>query len=492
MKQTLRTLLLFAVVYFPLNAMEITETVERPNTPKYDRARDCFTNQPLSLIHCASKQVGKNIVSHFHKITGSTVDTFFTKTNNTLARLPIELQPLVEQQTLIEATTHGYTFDFSINCYASRNNMAYNITHRMLLSDSNYQGQLVKSELSPNKKYLTFTFQATDDQEHITVATNDNGIWKNKASIDEQLDTPCPFKYPSFVSFLDNKTFATCRLPSYPSNLHKVTIWNMQDEHVIKIQEEKPSLTKVIHVQDTDHNSLLLLLDTKNFLWAVRKNNDGTFLQKISSLEFPQNICATLINNKKNIILTTNDANSDFYFIENIDNTLTFLKKFSPQPQNTENNTKSIFGGYATKRIADFDNGILTYCLQFGAEAYVHKVFKFLSCDIETGKVINFFEQPWNGHFDGIKKFNIPSLKEIFAFIAFSNSSHDKTLLSALKQSTLINDLPEDYKNQLLKKIDATLSLPAKTETKEINENNDHIAPTEQDTYSYYPSCGLQ
>ncbi len=411
MKQSLRIFFLFFVIYFPLNAMEITE---KPNTPKYDRARDCFTTQPLSLIHQSSKQVAQNISEYFGQINGETVDAFASEFNAEFTTLPIELRPLVEQQTLIEAAKRGYIGDYSKNklqdpdwkfMYGVRS-YGFRVTIRKKIFNENgnqavalqhldFDSVVFDCHLSSNEQLLAIALH----NGNIQFFKNDNNIFNSLSATQQKADN-CENHVARFVDH------QTC-LSWINNSPEKIDIWHIADNGNLTRTEEPLEFT--VGDIESSCKEFLLFLDTKKTLWGCHKNNNGKYLQKITSLESLHDLHDVFEAKNKQLIALSNPNSLTIRVIANIDGSLTLIKKISLKSAPTK---------FPRYYIRSFENGILTF-----EHADKSPIYEHTSIDIDTEKIVNNIELEY-----GFEPMLNPPLNAIFASIAGANSHIDQKL----------------------------------------------------------------
>lgn len=427
MKHFYKQFFLFSCVVVS-SSLAMQENREKPNTPRYDRARGHFTEQPLSLVHYASKQVDAHFASSFHEIHGENVDEFSTKVNATLAKLPLELRPLVEQQTVIEAAKNGYTFEY-------RKKVDENYEREIDSGDYSINGKGKILEIinknTGNKKEVLFEYNiltickspqeqliAVTEHNQITFLGNNGEVWDVISKIPIETSFKC-------FGFLDDTTAILF------DSKDTLNICTHKDRKLSISQQKLDPAPKGL----LGFCNVLFFYDTTGTLFACQSAVDGNFLKKIRENGSKRPFGPHLVSSNKNNYVVFQGDQGDLNVISKINGIVSFVKSIQ----------------YNNRRyLRSFENGILTIKkIDDTPGHFSTKKFESTSIDVDTEKTVNTFKDTF--YFEPLLNL---SFSAILASIALSNSAKNKDSLVALKESSLVESLPEEYKSHILSKIE--------------------------------------
>ncbi len=406
--------------------------------PRYDRARRCFTRTVPSLVECMLKRMPKVLIPNLKVLTGETLDSHESAIQKTLSKVPAELREPISFNFMLHAAKHNYKMIFykrrktkkalskiclkddkKLNIYGSMNQSAKEDTlicdDIILDHDTNPSGNTMALSLTNGAVQF---FQKKDT------------VWEDIGA------TPPENNKTVFhvTRFFDDTTCV-----SYSINIrNELTLYTLNNA---SLQSSKIPLESSIYLTNPNKKNILFFIDPAWNLFCCLKNQSGIQVQKVTSLSSRDEFDSVVSENKFfNYVVNDFSENPILHVIGLIDTQLQAIKQIK---------ACNIFSIANKVYVKSFKKGIIHLAKAIDDNhSFDEKTFEHHAIDVNAESSIATF----HGKFYVKPMLNLP-YQAILALIALENSD-DPSQLAAWATSSVVKNLSEELKNQLMEEHD--------------------------------------
>lgn len=431
--------LILSIVAFSAHAMEQLPKPEenecpKPNVPRYDRARRCFTRAVPSLVECALKQIPRVLVPDLKKINGETLDDYEAAIKKTLSRVPIELHAgiLSSYNLLLHAARHDYKAIFYEKHKPKNASKQYYKQEKTLkIHEANQSSK--EDTLTCNDTILDYDFNPSGNTIALSLKNGAVQFFQKKDTSWEDIGaTPADNKTTVFhvTRFFDDTTCV-----SYNREIrNKLTLHTLNNA---SLQSSKIALESPIWSVNPNKKNILFFMDLASNLFCCLKTESGVCIQKITPLSSYQEFTSIISDGHfLNYVLNDFSKNPIFHIIGLVGTQLRAIKKIEMHT------ISSIANKVYVKR---FKKGVIYIAKAIDDNpSFDEKIFEHHAIDVNTGKSIATFHDKFY-----VKPMLDLPYQAVLALIALKNSD-DPSQLTAWEASFVVKNLSGELKNQLM------------------------------------------
>ena len=404
-----------------LQPQSIQSECPNPNIPRYDRAHRCFTRVVPSLRECALKQMPRVLVPNLEGVKGDTLNTHASTIENILKRIPTELHEPIAFNFMLHAAQHGYKMIF----YKQKQRQSFKEDYLTCGNDA----------------VLDFSFNSSGTIAAISLKNGSIQFFQKKNSA---------WKGPIWKSISDNNTTTFFHITRFFDDTTCVS-YNRNTANVLTVhtftgellQSSPIPLESSICTISPNKKNILLFIDSANNLFCCLKYQSSVRVQKIMTLTSDEE-CTSIVSdgNFFNYVLSTFSENPTLNVIGLVDNDIRSIKRIEvckvfPIKEELVKR-KKIY-------IKNFRKGFLHLAkIIKDNKSFDGTIFEHHAIDVNSETSIATF----NGRFDVKPMLNLPC-QAVLAQIALKNS-YDPAQLTAWESSSVVKNLPEELKNQLM------------------------------------------
>ena len=407
--------------------------------PRYDRARRCFTRAVPSLVECMLKQMPKVLIPNLKALTGETLDSHEVAIEKTLSRVPTELREPISFNLMLHAAKHDYKMIFYKQCKTKKALSKLYLRDDKKLNIYGSMNQSAKEDtLICDDIILDHDINPSGNTMALSLTNGAVQFFQKKDTVWEDIGATPPEN--NKTGFHVTRFFDDTTCVSYNMNIkNELMLRTFNDA---SLESSKIVLESSIYFINPNKKNILFFIDSALNLFCCLKNQFGVQVQKVTSLPSQDEFKSFASeNNFFNYVLNDFSENPILNVIGLIDTQLHAIKQIK---------ACNIFSIADKVYVKSFKKGIIHLAKDTGDSTmfFDESIFEHHAIDVNTEKSIATF----HGKFSIKPTLAVP-YQAVLALIALKNSD-DPSQLTAWEISSVVKNLSEELKNQLMEEHD--------------------------------------